>query len=111
MMELDAPRPPVPMLEIGAHDRLPHYSVDGHAHNFYVWVRKPGDQVGCASAPIKGAIATSHHKALTHLHRTNQPEFMALCDRLMVEHKWAPSPGPSWQVCEIRESTREGAGA
>jgi hypothetical protein len=91
-----------PKMQIGAPDKLPHAAVIGTPDSFYVWLKTDDDVVGEPSARIKGAAATSLFASFKHLFKANQAAFIEKCrEAVYTTHKWAPSPGPSWKVCDI----------
>jgi hypothetical protein len=55
-------------LEVGAWNKLPHYSVQGSPQNFYVWVNEDGK--GSNTSWFKGAEAFSVYNKLRGLSRS-----------------------------------------
>lgn len=71
------------MLELGAYNKLPHYSVVGHPQDFYVWVNE--DSVGSASKWIKGKDAFTLYNKFRNI--TNKSEFVALIKQVHLENR------------------------
>ena len=51
-------------LEVGSHNKLPHYSIIGQSTNFYIWVNE--DSIGQSSSWIKGQAKLYHELLALH---------------------------------------------
>jgi hypothetical protein len=61
-------------MEVGALNKLPHYSVIGTRVDFYVWVNEDGK--GLASKRIKGNYAFTLFNELTNLFKKDKNQFI-----------------------------------
>ncbi len=68
-------------MNIGAWNKLPHYSVIGTRTDFYLWVNEDGK--GLASKWIKGNYAFALFNELTNLFKKDKNQFVR---RLKQEH-------------------------
>ena len=59
-------------LELGSHNKLPHYSVIGDPTDFYVWINEDGR--GQSSDWVKGQAGLYHE--LSKLRDKKNPEFI-----------------------------------
>ena len=70
-------------IEVGAWNKLPHYSLKGGPLKFYVWVNEDGG--GEASRWIEGRFNLYHD--LKNLHRKHKKMFVVKVKELLVENK------------------------
>ena len=69
-------------MEIGKHNKLPHYSVIGEKNNFYLWVNEDGKGSSCNW--IKGRVAFQLFNELNARFKKDKKGFVEL---LKKHHK------------------------
>ena len=79
-------------LEMGAHNKLPHYAVIGTPIDFYVWVNEHGTEVVMERASqgssdwIRGSTAFSLYHDLKRKLKADKPEFVKLVKQLRGDY-------------------------